>query len=255
MSLKHIIGPTGGLSYHWIASRHANTRWRSFRAQVRQWLTEWQKNWPLHGPNSIQELVIFGPSAGWTLPLDDFHGLSKVTFVEPDPLARFLLKKRFGKKPIEILSDSKILPWFSENTEEFKCFVDSRPHAAFLFSNLLGQVTLLLSPEQAASRIRSAQNEFLNALENRIWASYHDLYSTTQSSEIKVPHLTTKAISSVSSSESTSRISEIALATFPDAKSLTDHETSWLSVNRPTEFAIWPLSRNQTHLIGFVKQV
>ena len=256
MSFKHLLGPTGGLFYHWTASRNARARWRPFRSQVRDWLSDWHRQWP----SGIQELVVFGPSAGWTLPMKDLEALPRLTFVEPDPFARFLLRKRFAsqlqkpesEKSIEILSDPKLLPWFSDEVGAFEQFVDSRPQAAFLFSNVLGQIALLLSHSQAASRLQPAQDEFLNALEGRVWASYHDLYSTQSTHP---PHLTTTAIPSFKGSEASTRISEIALATFPKAKALTDHETSWLSVGRRTEFALWPLSRKQTHLIGFVKQV
>lgn len=248
MAFKYLFGPTGGLFYHFVASQNVKALWRPFRTQVRAWLAEWHNQWPKH----VQELVIFGPSAGWTLPLKDIAALTKVTFVEPDPIARFLLKRRFAKANFEILKDPKLLPWFSEEVGTFERFVESRPHAAFLFSNVLGQVALLMSSEQTSLKMQPAQDEFLNALEGRTWASYHDLYSTSSKT---TPHLTTTAIASFKGAEASTRISEIALSTFPEAKTLTDHETSWLSIGRRTEFAIWPLSKKQLHLIGFVKQV
>lgn len=257
-AVRHAIGPTGGLSYHWIASRNVDSRWRSFRTQVRSWLLEWQAKWP-QGSNAITELVIFGPSAGWTLPLADFKTIPKMTFVEPDPIARALLKNRFGKSapgtPVQIQKDPKILPWFSDDPGSFQRFVDERPNAAFLFSNLLGQIALLQKPSRitsdpAETHLRSAQDEFLNALSGRVWASYHDLYSTNTAAHLKTSELHVSENADVSKS-----LSQIAIETFPSAQSLTDHETSWLSVGRKTELAIWPLSKSQIHLIGFVKEV
>lgn len=248
MAFKHLLGPTGGLFYHLVASRNAKALWRPFRAQVRSWLTEWHAQWP----QATQELVIFGPSAGWTLPLNDLAAFPRITFVEPDPVARLLLKKRMAASKFEILKDPGLLPWFSPEPGTFERFVKSRPHAAFLFSNVLGQVALLMPAEVSAVKMQPAQDEFFNALAGRTWASYHDLYSTHSQF---APHLTTTAIPSFRGSEASTRMSEIALSTFPNAKALVDHETSWLSIGRRTEFAIWPLSTRQQHLIGFVKQV
>lgn len=251
MSLKYLVGPTGGLSYHWIASRRAAREWKPFRAQVDSWLTEWRQSLP----KSITELVIFGPSGGYTFSLKSLSSFTKLTFVEPDPVARYLLKRKVDRsaqtKSFDFISDESLLPWFSEEPCQFEKFVEDHPHAAFLFSNLLGQIPLLVSKSHLASQNQAAQDEFLNALQGRAWASYHDLFSCAKAKHAK---LSANAIPSFKGFEASTRLSEIAIATFPGSQTLVDHETSWLSVGRRTEFSLWPLTKNQVHLIGFVKQ-
>lgn len=251
MALKYLFGPTGGLSYHWIANRRASREWRTFRTHVAGWIQEWRQSIP----KNLTELVVFGPSGGYTLPLRDLNSFTKITFIEPDPVARFFLSRKMGSKNVEFVSDDKILPWFSDEPGVFEKFVDDHPHAAFLFSNLLGQIPLLVSKTHLASQNQAAQDEFLNALEGRAWASYHDLFSCAKA---KSPKLSTNAIPSFKGHEASTRLSEIAVATFPatttDPQILADHETSWLSVGRRTEFALWHLTKKQVHLIGFVKQ-
>jgi hypothetical protein len=247
MALKHLAGPTGGLSYHWIARKRVNHAWRPFRAQVRDWLLAWKSQWP----ETCSELIVFGPSAGWTLPLTDLAKINKLVFVEPDPIARFLLRRRLKYASLEFYSRADLLPWFSDDLLAFNDFLRDRPKAAVLFSNLLGQVPLLVSPSYHASQNQHAQDAFLSALKGRTWASYHDIFSTQTA---KGARLTTNAIPSFGAHEASTRLSEIAVETFEGAGTLTDHETSWLSVGRRTEFALWPLTEKQVHLIGFVKQ-
>lgn len=248
MALKHLAGPTGGLSYHLIARKRVHSTWQPFRAQVRNWLVDWKNHWP----ETCSELIIFGPSAGWTLPLPDLTRINKLILIEPDPVARFLLRRRLKHPRLEFHSRADLLPWFSDDLLAFDEFLRERPNAAVLFSNLLGQVPLLVKPSYAASQNQHAQDAFLNALKHRTWASYHDLFSTQTA---KSTRLTTNAIPSFNGREASTRLSEIAVDTFEGARTLTDHETSWLSVGRRTEFALWPLTEKQVHLIGFVKQL
>lgn len=217
MALLDIFSPAGGLSYQLIARKRAHKSWAPFRATVKDWISNWRSSWS----ENETELIIFGPSAGWTLPLESFRDLKKLTFVEPDPLARWILKRRCRNAAIhfeiEYLDDKTILPWFDDTRgSRLKSFVQARPHAAFLFSNVLGQVPLLVSKSVADDKTLKAH--FFEALEKRSWASYHDIYSSSTPSEV------------------------------------TDHETQWLAENREIKKANWPISEKQMHVIGFVQE-
>jgi hypothetical protein len=238
MSLRHALSPSGGAVYHIIARRRSRTTWRGFRAVVRQWLNEWR-------PMFRGELIIFGPSAGWTLPLQDFAHLTRLTIIEPDPIARFLLRRRLiavglRTTSLEFIARADLLPWFSTDAAVFNLFLKERPNAAILFSNVLGQIPLHLSPSQR-SRTAQAQSDFLTALKDRKWASYHDLFS--------------------GSSIEAEPLKSSLLIEHPDAAAkriftsgdVIDHETAWLSEGRATELALWPITEKSTHLIGFVK--
>ena len=245
MSLRHALSPSGGAIYHIIARRRSNTTWRGFRAVVRDWLKSWMT--PANAPSprdATKELIIIGPSAGWTLPLEDFKHLSKITVVEPDPIARVLLRRRFKAAGIEnsvleFNARADLLPWFSSDPSVFTDFLKARPNAAILFSNVLGQIPLHLTSAQR-SRTLQARSEFLAALKDRKWASYHDLFSGSsfESEPLKM-----------SFALASHEISAESIFTRGD---VVDHETSWLSEGRATELALWPITEKSTHLIGFV---
>lgn len=238
MSIRFALSPSGGILYHFISSRRTNAAWRSFRATVRAWLGDWRVD-------PSRELILFGPSAGWTLPLADFSSARRLVVVEPDPIARLLLARRLKKVGVSIdvvewISDARILPWFSPTSAAFASFLASRPNADILFANLLGQISLHLSSSTRTPV--EAQRLFHEALQGRRWASYHDLYSG--------PGTASLSVRKVESTE-LPRMDEIAAASFATGP-VTDHETRWLSSGLTTSLALWPMTESQTHLIGFV---
>lgn len=254
MSLRYALSPSGGAIYHLIARRRSRTTWKNFSAIVRDWLSEWLKL--SSASPAPRELIIFGPSAGWTLPLKDFSMFSRITLVEPDPIARFLLRRRFlaagiSGASLEFISRADLLPWFSvalRSKEKnipsaFANFLRSRPSAAILFANVLGQVSLHLSADQKL-RGADSRSDFFDALNDRQWASYHDLYSGSSRfaqplknfapGEVRVEALAKSA--SIVFSQGT----------------VIDHETAWLSEGRDTQLALWPITEKSTHIIAFV---
>jgi len=219
MPFRYLISPSGGLSYHLIARRRARTTWAPFRAAVRLWLKTWF--------DSLQarELIVFGPSAGWTLPLDEFARFSRVLFVEPDPTARFLLRRRLPSSlKAEFISRSDLLPWTGSDGN-FTRFLESHPGAAVLFANVLGQIPLVASRS-------TGRDEFLSALKGRPWASYHDLYSGSSADASLLP----------------SRNPQDVFA----GGDVIDHETTWLAEGRTPQVALWPLTGKTLHIIDFV---
>ncbi len=240
MSLKYAFSPSGGALYHFISYRRVDGAWRAFRASVRAWLGHWRTD-------DSRELMIFGPSAGWTLPLEEFAMARRLVIIEPDPIARILLSRRLRAAGVSLevvdwISDARLLPWFSKSPSDFADFLGSHPNADILFANLLGQVSLHMSSAERTSG--EAQRLFLEALRGRRWASYHDLYSG--------PGAASLSASSVAPTD-LSQMDGIAAATFASGP-VTDHETQWLSGGRTTSLALWPMTESQMHLIGFVSE-
>lgn len=232
MALRHAFSPAGGLAYHLIARRRARTLWLTFRAQVRTWLATWFSS--LHA----RELIVFGPSAGWTLPLDEFARFTQVVFVEPDPVARFLLRRRLpASVKSTFIARADLLPWTSKRAGTFAEFLGAHPSAAVLFTNVLGQMALV-SPRArtAGSEATLLRDEFLAALREREWASYHDLYSGP-------------------SEGAQARASRNPLEVFAAGTTVIDHDTTWLAGGRTPQVALWPLTEDSIHIIDFVSSV
>jgi hypothetical protein len=239
MSLRYVISPSGGLVYHFIARRRSRSTWRPFQAVVREWLASWLTP-------ADRELIVFGPSAGWTLPLDAFKRFSHLTFVEPDPVARFLLRRRLASagvdlKNVDVIGRSDLLPWFSKEPSTLEDFLAERPNAAILFANVLGQVPLHLSKSHKANVV-SAQKLFADSLRGRRWASYHDLFSGTakESQGLRTDRLS-------------SGIEKLPGQIFT-VGDVTDHETCWLSQGRETKLGLWPITEDSIHVIGFIQE-
>lgn len=141
--------------YHLRNLKYAKRYWSNHFEGVRQLIKAWN-------PKRSDELLLFGPSAGYSLPLDFVQRFKSVTAVEPDPIARILFENRFKIKPKWI--KHKINFGKAKDLEPFKDF-----KGTLLFCNVLGQI-----PIQSASPIKKVLRPFL---EGKTWASFHDAMS------------------------------------------------------------------------------
>lgn len=164
-----LFNPAGGVSYHLRAARHGNKSWRPFRDGLQGWLTHWQPR--------ERHLVLVGPSAGYSLSTAFLARFDRLTILEPDPLACWLMKRR-------LRADA--------NTRSIRCTFVSEDHlletptrlaelvaeldAAILFCNVLGQLGHLL-PNASDAHLRSIKNAVRTATDGRSFASYHDRVS------------------------------------------------------------------------------
>lgn len=235
MNAEFLLGPTGGLAYHARAWRSRQTHWKPFLNAVRSWLSA---TW---NPKE-NELLIFGTSAGWTLPLDFLMKFDRLIIVEPDfigrSLFRFRIRLRGYRGKIVSNSSSTALPWFQP--KNFRSILSSYPDAAILFANLLGQIPLLRPMNKGSL----AEKEFLASLEKRNWASYHDILSASFKflpESIRCPERLENE-----------NLADLAGNIFSRASCVIDHETIWMSENRETQLSLWRLRADQIHLIGFV---
>lgn len=268
-----ILSSSGGLVYHARAAftrfeslfRCAiDDRWqptrRSVSSNVRAWLTETQP----------QQLIIFGPSAGYLLEPDFFAKLDRelgrqpisIVAVDPDPLAQIFFRRRFRSTKVTWHTRSDLLPFTSRDSASFGAFIakslKENDQTAILFLGLLGQVALFESNGRRS--MAEARRLFLRELKGLNWASLHDLESTVLNQNIRrLPPALCDAISlesivTESQGQQIDRIDlisrELKAAPGPPSE-WTDHETDWLG---PTEVVIpWSLSPRRLHILGWMR--
>lgn len=260
MSLSHIWGPSGGAQYHLSAIRFQNSLWRAFREDVSRWMNDWSP--------SNQILIIFGSSGGWTIPKDFVSRFKKVIVVEPDPIARKIFSFRFRSKTKLIFNaDYQILPWFQNLDDQaagsnFQSFLDGEPEAAILFSNILGQIPILLknnpgkclknkSFQTESRKMVNPQKIFLKSLRGRNWASYHDILSAQL--RLKSTQLALQIPASMINAENiASHFFDLENMSSNSAATVIDHETEWINSQSKIMLSPWRLSKSRTHIVGFV---
>ena len=254
--MDFLAGPTGGLSYHAAALRYRQTLWQPFLGSVENWLSQ---TW---NPKS-RDLVIFGPSAGWTLPAGFLARFDSVIGIEPDPIGRTLFRYRFrsakqnpGIKKLQLLSSENLLPWFSPRPQVFSDFLAQHAESAILFSNLLGQIPLL-HPDRALAAMIDKQELFIESLRGREWASYHDLLSG-RAQVLPTAPKKLSAQTAIAILTDLVPFSDFAEEIFPAGSQIVDHDTLWLSApdsgagRTSTELATWQIRPGVHHLVGFV---
>lgn len=233
--LPQLFSETGGLAYHSSAFRYRATLWQPFVSSVEAWLGDWRP--------STRELIIFGSSAGWTLPKTFVSRFESVLCVEPDPLARWLFAKRFmSVRRLEFETRTDLLPWFRQG--EWAPFLDRHSSAALLFSNFLGQLPLLIPPAMRTPALAAqTQTEFLSGLHGREWASYHDVLSARAPLRVGAPLR----------NDGQFELAELASCYFDSSRTDTvlDHETSWLEASK---FSVWNLRPGIHHIVGFTSR-
>jgi hypothetical protein len=247
--IRRALPPSGGLFYHYLALRFSRTLWQPFKQDVAQWLQLWKPQ--------ARELIIFGSSAGYSLPPDFMNQFERVVAVEPDPFARLLFKRRFPKGRIEFAPDRDLLaplpkdfPGSSSQQalKKLRSFLDRYPNAAILFANVLGQLPLEfphLSDELFASHLIGVRA----AVKNRPWASYHDLLSTWARPKSRKPFVLPAG--DLDLTEFALKHLEILPNTNVNME-VTDHQTHPLSAGEPTLCSWWELAPGRYHLIGFL---
>ncbi|THF61944.1 hypothetical protein E6C76_20025 [Pseudothauera nasutitermitis] len=215
----HLHDPSGGLGYHLRAWRFRHTLWAPFVAAARAWQRAWTP--------PADELVIVGPSAGYTLDADFLARFGTVHALEPDPLARWLLARRFPA-----------VRWCVGTLD---CLADAHgpaalaadwPRAAVLFSNVLGQAlepSLLPAWRQAAGE----------ALRAHHWASYHDALSAGHAPQ---------CLASLPDPAATPDTAALARALWHGAPEVIDHDTFGLAPQN-RQLACWRITPRRWQIV------
>lgn len=213
---------SGGLAYHWRALRHGR-QWRAFHTQVGQWLA----GWPCDAPT----LILVGPSAGYALNAHFLARFAHRVVLEPDPLARWLLRRRFPELAWSFAREDV----FADD-QALERLADTHPQAAFLFCNVLGQV---FDADALGAWLAHRADWF----DHHCWASWHDVFS----SDRPPGRLPTAAEAALPPEAADS----VARALWANQRcAVEDHGSfGW----RPgARHALWQLTPRQWHVIGFL---
>jgi hypothetical protein len=221
------LHPSGGLVYHLRAWRYGKRLWPAFHAQVRQWLAAWQ---PV-----TDHVVLVGPSGGYALNAGFLDRFPHVTALEPDPLARIILARRFPCRSFRFEADPGLA-----RSDGFSRLALRYPDAAFLFCNLLGQQ---LVGQGAGFQRPTWLAGLAPALAGRHWASWHDLASTRRLPDGRETLRLERGKPLDEVLGHFWRGGELAIL---------DHECSGLLADAPREYAIWELCPGQHHLVEWL---
>lgn len=236
-----IFSLSGGLLYHLKALRYRHELWAPFRRHVATWLAG---ALPDGG-----ELVLVGPSAGHCLPLLQLERFDRLSVLEPDPIARWLLGARLAHPRLEVEHrDLLVEPLLSGRTG-LDALLERRPNASVLFCDLLGQVQLELSEERQARFQREFRRRILPLLAERRWASFHDRWSLDR--DLDAPRLPSVVGFNYVPSED-----ELGAAWFgPDGSTVTvlDHATSELFPQPGSRrYFAWQITPQALHIVEAV---
>jgi hypothetical protein len=236
------LNPAGGLRYHVRGYRLSESLWAPFRFALAEWLHGWEPR--------EKKLVVVGPSAGWCVQPHFFERFEEVLCLEPDPVAHFLFRRRLARAPLEprprlrfdaedrLLADPGALPRL----------LDAEGEAAVLFSNVLGQVRVLLGAadgnDARLSRVRSAVHA---AIAGRSWASFHDRVSGELEPAVEGRF---DAEHRLSDDELREHFYATSKPDGAPAPPLLDHLTDgFFPPDRPHVYFSWPLLPGVFHLI------
>ncbi len=163
--------------YHWRAWRKRKD-WGDFREQIADWLGDFA--------GRQDELILIGPSGGYTLQTEWLKRFKKIHAYDLDPLAPLFFRARHGRLPVAFHNQDLFWDEGRLSTVSLKTALKKHPRAAVLISNLLGQLLLEHPTDDRTWEIFLNRLRF--TLKDREWASYHDLF-THERGEV-IDHLT-----------------------------------------------------------------
>jgi hypothetical protein len=237
-----MLNPAGGLRYHWRARRYSKTLWEPFRWALGEWLLGWRP--------SEKVLVLVGPSGGYNLQPFVFERFERVVALEPDPIARWVFARRLAKAPLErrpkleFIAEDQLL----HEPERLPALLERLGPAALLFSNVIGQIQVLLdieAPNAELARVKAAVHK---AIAGRSWASFHDRVSGSI-----VPSLDEPVVAAQRWSDD-EVLSEAYYGSTPsEDPELHDHLTEgFFPAEAPHTYFRWQLDPGSYHLIEAV---
>jgi hypothetical protein len=232
-----LFTPSGGVVYHLRALRYRDGLWAPYRAALAEWLERCLR------PGD--ELVVVGPNAGYCLPLEHLARFRKLVVLEPEGLARWLLRQRLPHARLEVEHRDLLLGPLLVGGPGLDTVLQRRPRAAVLFCNLLGQLHWELGDEQEKRFRAEFKRRIWPQLAGRSWASFHDRWS--------VPLPASERMPTTLSFERRPGDDELGVACFgasgPPVTAL-DHGTSQLFPDAwPRRYFSWPLTPQALHIV------
>lgn len=221
------LHPSGGLVYHLRAWRYGKSLWSAFHAHLRDWLTAWQPD--------ANHLVLVGPSGGYALEAGFLERFERITVLEPDGLARYILSRRFPQAAFHFDTGFDLV-----RPDGFQRLAQRYPDAAFLFCNLLGQGLV----GQPSKFDRQAWlSDLAPALKDRSWASWHDLASSHRRPDSRASCQLQRA----------EPLDEVLGRFWQGGElSIHDHECAGMASDAPRRYVLWELRPGQYHVVEWL---
>ena len=245
------LNDAGGLRYHLRGLRYAENLWQPFRFALAEWLYEWEP--------PEKRLVIVGPSGGWCTQPHFFERFTEVIGLEPDPVAHFFFRRRLRRAPLESRPQLRFErdDYLIGEPERLERFMEREGDAAILFSNILGQLSVLTGANDANDpRLTAIRSVIHRVTVSRSWASFHDRLSGVIAPEVD-PIVRTPA-----------RLDDGAVVrrfyptladqarTTGECDELLDHLTAgYFPAERPHAYFSWQLMPGVFHLIEATRGV
>jgi hypothetical protein len=164
--MTELFRPSGGVLYHLRAIRRGRL-WKSFRAELAEWLATW--------PAPREELLLIGPSGGYSLPNSWLDSFKTIHCYDVDPLAPWLFRMRHRQANITFHKQDMFWQDGRLTLRALDRVLSRHPRAAVSFCNILGQ--LPLEGVIADGEWEAFLKQLRGCLETRSWLSYHDLYT------------------------------------------------------------------------------
>jgi len=174
------LNEAGGLRYHARAFA-AGKLWAPFRAALAEWLSEFALS---------EQVILVGPSAAHCVPDAFFRRFSRVIALEPDPIAGFLLRRRFMRlklpEPRIERADLLLRPLLDGSAGLVELMAEE-PSSSVVFCNVLGQTHFMLPDDDFARFKRAFRERLVPALGARGWLSFHDRFSSALAPAFTAP--------------------------------------------------------------------
>jgi hypothetical protein len=195
------------------------------------------------------ELILVGPSAGHCLPLRQLAAFRRVLVLDPDPVGRWLLRRRLAaqssKLAIETESRDLLRAPLLSGAAGLEQLLDRRPAATLLFCNVLGQLHFDLADEQQARFEQAFRSRIVPRLEGRVWASFHDRWSLDFAFEQALPEP-----ASFPAQPSDEQLGRYWFGASGPPVEVLDHGTSELfPAALPRRYLGWRMRREAVHIV------
>lgn len=243
-----VASTSGGWRWHLEAWR-SQRRWAPTRAALASWLAGWQP--------PQRALLLVGPSAGWLLPPALLARFDRVDALEPDPLAGWLLRRRFPHPDMRLLATDYLAPGGEILAPRgLAALAAAFPHHAVLWCNLLSQIAGMYpaqtgataDPPVDAPAWAAWKTAFCDTFAGRSWASFHDRLSAD-----RAPSAAPFALSDDLGSQA---LALRAWAAPVDAAlAIYDHQLAGLAPGLPRQYVDWPRRPGLHHLVELIAEV
>ncbi len=255
---------SGGFYYHLRALRYSRTLWKPYHRAVETWLTQ------VVLPVSADTLFVVGVSGGYALPESFLRRFKRVVAIDPDPWAKRIFSRKMSQiskklshetgSECELRFVARALRIDELAQLEFSECPEGSSRSAWLFSNLIGQLSLETAPE-VKSIVQDWQKNLPEFLSLRSWVSFHDRLSgglrpNIQDGEVRQktrPSDTDRGFARAREAEPVSNETLVREFYAGAAGELDDHETEnffrGLMPSAQFHYFVWQLVPGRFHLI------